>query len=85
MLLRYEKSILKSEFPYTNYLKIAPPRLRGILLGGLAFFTTMMQFIGLGIVRGLVPNLQPAAFRTAFALQWLVGAIPIIAFFLVPE
>lgn len=66
-------------------LKVAPTRLRGIFLGGLAFFVVAMQAIGLGVVRALVPDIRPSAFRTAFALQWLVGRLPIIAFFLVPE
>ncbi|RDL39117.1 uncharacterized protein BP5553_03457 [Venustampulla echinocandica] len=65
--------------------EIAPPRLRGILLGGLAFFGVAMQCVGLGVVRCFVPNMGPIAFRTALALQWLVGGIPIIAFFFVPE
>jgi hypothetical protein len=44
-----------------------------------------MQAMGLGVVRAFVPDLRPLAFRTAFALQWLVGGLPMIAFFLVPE
>jgi SP family general alpha glucoside:H+ symporter-like MFS transporter len=66
-------------------VKIAPPRLRGILLGGLAFFVVAMQTTGLGVVRAFVPDVRASAFRTIFALQWLVGGLPIIAFFLVPE
>ncbi|KAH8818075.1 hypothetical protein F5882DRAFT_2366 [Hyaloscypha sp. PMI_1271] len=44
-----------------------------------------MQAIGLGVGRVFVPDLCPSTFRTAFALQWLVGGPPIVAFFLVPE
>lgn len=44
-----------------------------------------MQAIGLGVVRAFVPDLRPSTFRNAFALQWLVGGLPIVAFFLVPE
>jgi hypothetical protein len=44
-----------------------------------------MQAIGLGVVRAFVPDMQPSGFRTAFAIQWLVGGLPIIAFLLVPE
>ena len=44
-----------------------------------------MQAIGLGVVRVFAPDLCPSTFRTAFALQWLVGGPPIVAFFLVPE
>lgn len=65
--------------------EIAPPRLRGILLGGLAFFVVAMQATGLGVVRSFVPDTRPIAFRTAFAVQWLVGGLPIFAFLLVPE
>ncbi|KAF4621703.1 hypothetical protein G7Y89_g14502 [Cudoniella acicularis] len=65
--------------------EIAPPRLRGVLLGGLAFFGVAMQCVGLGVIRSLVPNLHPSAFRIAFAIQWLVGGIPIVAFFFSPE
>jgi hypothetical protein len=66
-------------------LKVAPTRLRGVFLGGLAFFVVAMQAIGLGVVRALVPDIRPSSFRTAFALQWIVGGLPIIAFVLVPE
>ncbi|PMD44964.1 MFS general substrate transporter [Hyaloscypha variabilis F] len=65
--------------------EVAPIRLRGLLLSGLAFFVVVMQAMGLGVVRAFVPDLRPLAFRTAFALQWLVGGLPMIAFFLVPE
>lgn len=65
--------------------EISPPRLRGILLGGLAFFIIAMQCIGLGVVRSFVPDTRPSAFRTVFALQWVVGALPIICFLFVPE
>jgi hypothetical protein len=44
-----------------------------------------MQAIGLGAVRAFAPDIRPVAFRTAFALQWLVGGLPAIVFFLVPE
>jgi hypothetical protein len=44
-----------------------------------------MQTVGLGVVRSFVPDMRPKAFRTTFAVQWLVGGLPIIAFFLVPE
>lgn len=65
--------------------EVAPIRLRGLLLSGLAFFVVVMQAIGLGVVRAFAPDIRPVAFRTAFALQWLVGGLPAIAFFLVPE
>jgi hypothetical protein len=70
---------------FINFSKIAPPRLRGIVLGGFAFFGVAMQCVALGIIRSLVPNLRPVAFRIAFGLQWLVGGIPIITFFFSPE
>jgi hypothetical protein len=44
-----------------------------------------MQAVGLAVVRAFAPDLRPSAFRTVFALQWLVGGFPMIAFFLVPE
>lgn len=44
-----------------------------------------MQALGLGVVRSFVPDTRPIGFRTAFALQWLVGGLPIFVFFLVPE
>lgn len=69
----------------SNLSKVAPIRLRGLLLSGLAFFVVVMQAIGLGVVRAFAPDIRPVAFRTAFALQWLVGGLPAIAFFLVPE
>ncbi|CAG8951716.1 hypothetical protein HYFRA_00005516 [Hymenoscyphus fraxineus] len=65
--------------------EISPPRLRGILLGGMPYFAIVMQSIGLGVIRILVPNFSPISFRIALGLQWLVGGIPIIFFFFVPE
>ncbi|KAH6683095.1 putative MFS sugar transporter [Halenospora varia] len=65
--------------------EISPPRLRGVFLSGLAFFGVAMQCVGLGVIRSFVPDLTPRAFRISFALQWLVGGLPIIAFFCVPE
>lgn len=44
-----------------------------------------MQTAGLGVVRAFVPDVRTSAFRTIFALQWFVGGLPIIAFFLAPE
>jgi hypothetical protein len=65
--------------------KISPPRIRGTLLGGVAFTIVVMQTIGLAVVRSFVSDIRPSAFRTVFALQWLVGGFPIIPFLLVPE
>jgi hypothetical protein len=55
------------------------------MLGGLAFFMVSMQTVGLGVVRAFVPDTRPQAFRIVFALQWLVGILPLIAFALSPE
>lgn len=68
-----------------NINQISPPRLRSISFGGLAFFAVVLQLIGLAVVRSYVPDIRPSAFRTVFALQWLVGGLPIIAFFFSPE
>lgn len=65
--------------------EISPRRLRGIMLGGIAFFIVTMQTIGLGFVRAFVPDTRQRAFRIIFAVQWIVGVLPIIAFFLSPE
>jgi MFS family permease len=78
-------SFESSNYTMLTYIQISPPRLRGVLLGGLAFFVIVMQLIGLAVVRCYVPNLSPSAFRTVFALQWLVGALPMIGFLLSPE
>ncbi len=68
-----------------NQSQVVPIRLRGLLLSGLAFFVVVVQAIGLGGVCAFAPDIRPVAFRTAFALQWLVGGLPAIAFFLFPE
>ena len=73
------------DFILADFLQVSPPRLRGILLGGFTFFVVIMQCVGLGIIRSLVPNLRPKAFRIALGLQWLVGGLPIVAFFFSPE
>jgi Na+/melibiose symporter-like transporter len=44
-----------------------------------------MQMTGLGVVRAFVPNIAEQAFRNVFALQWAVGGLPILLFFIVPE
>jgi hypothetical protein len=79
------RELLKEGTDWSHIVQIAPPRLRGILLGGLPFFIVAMQTVGLGVVRSFVDDTRPAGFRTAFALQWLVGGLPILAFFFVPE
>ena len=55
------------------------------MLSGLAFFVVAMQTVGLGVVRSFVPDTRLVAFRTVLGLQWLVGGLPILAFFLSPE
>lgn len=69
----------------THASEITPISLRGPLLGGLSFFAVAMQCLGLGVVRAFVPSLEPSAFRDAFAIQWAVGGLPIVLFFLTPE
>lgn len=44
-----------------------------------------MQMTGLGVVRSFVPNISEQAFRDVFAIQWLVGGLPMVLFILVPE
>jgi hypothetical protein len=43
-----------------------------------------MQATSLGIVRAFVPTIDPSAWKIVFALQWLVGGLPLLAFF-IPE
>lgn len=63
---------------------MSPISLRGAVLQSLVFFTVVMQGTSLGIVRAFVPKLDPSAWKTVFALQWLVGGLPLLAFF-IPE
>jgi MFS family permease len=70
----------------TSYAsEVAPMRLRAPVQSGLVLFTVLMQGVALGIIRALVPNVEPQAFRDVFAMQWAVGGIVMIAFALAPE
>jgi MFS family permease len=70
----------------TSYAsEVAPMRLRGPVQSCLVLFTVLMQGVALGIIRALVPNVHPQAFRDVFAIQWAVGGIVMIAFALAPE
>lgn len=70
----------------TSYAsEVAPMKLRGPIQSGLVLFTVLMQGVALGVIRALVPNINPQAFRDVFAMQWAVGAIVMIAFALAPE
>ena len=48
-------------------------------------FILLMQALALGVVRIFVPNTEPIAFRTVFAIQWAVGGFATLAWALVPE
>ncbi|KAK7202438.1 putative MFS sugar transporter, partial [Myxozyma melibiosi] len=61
--------------------EIATVRLRGPLLQTLVFFSVAMQGTSLGVVRAFVPNLNPSAWKTVFALQWVFGSLPMVAIF----
>lgn len=63
---------------------VAPLSLRGPIQQGLVFFAVVMQGTSLGIVRAFVPNIKPIAWKTAFAIQFVVGGLPLLAFF-IPE
>ncbi|CAI4217756.1 unnamed protein product [Parascedosporium putredinis] len=65
--------------------EISSARLRGIIQSSLILFQTCMQMLGLGIIRALVPDLRPQAFRIAFAIQWPLAAIIAAVFPFVPE
>ncbi len=51
----------------------------------MVLFTVFMQGVALGIVRVYVPDIEPQAFRTVFAIQWAVGLTVVIAFAVAPE
>lgn len=65
--------------------EIAPLKLRAPIQQGIVLFTVFMYGLALGIVRIFVPNINPSAFRTVFALQWAVGTLSTILWVLVPE
>ncbi|KAK5108279.1 hypothetical protein LTR62_008594 [Meristemomyces frigidus] len=70
----------------TSYAsEIAPQKLRRTVQSALVLFTIFMQGVALGIIRIFVPNIEPVAFRTVFAIQWAVGGLLIVAFALAPE
>ncbi|KFY77499.1 hypothetical protein V501_07581 [Pseudogymnoascus sp. VKM F-4519 (FW-2642)] len=64
--------------------EVAPLRLRAPVQQGLVFCAVVMQGCGLGVIRAFVTRLDPAAFRIVFGLQWVVGSLPLLAFF-IPE
>ncbi|KFY47535.1 hypothetical protein V496_10597 [Pseudogymnoascus sp. VKM F-4515 (FW-2607)] len=64
--------------------EVAPLRLRAPIQQGLVFCSVVMQGVGLGVIRAFVTRMDPAAFRIVFGLQWVVGSLPLLAFF-VPE
>jgi MFS family permease len=65
--------------------QIAPVKLRAPLQSCLIIFIVTMQGLALGIVRILVPDIRERAFRIAFAIQWPVGIITLIAWAIAPE
>jgi SP family general alpha glucoside:H+ symporter-like MFS transporter len=44
-----------------------------------------MEMTGLGVIRALVPNIKPEAFRIAFAIQWHLAVGLVVLFMFVPE
>ncbi|PYH85288.1 putative MFS sugar transporter [Aspergillus uvarum CBS 121591] len=63
---------------------IAPLKLRGPILQGLVLFTVAMQGTALGIIRAMVPNKAPVAWKIVFAIQWPVAVLLFLAL-LIPE
>ncbi|KFY06616.1 hypothetical protein V492_07907 [Pseudogymnoascus sp. VKM F-4246] len=64
--------------------EVAPLRLRAPIQQSLVFCSVVMQGVGLGVIRAFVTRMDPAAFRIVFGLQWVVGSLPLLAFF-IPE
>ncbi|KAJ5683419.1 hypothetical protein N7462_006584 [Penicillium macrosclerotiorum] len=54
---------------------IAPVKLRGPILQGIVLFTVAMQGTALGIVRSMVTNTAPIAWKVVFAIQWPVAVL----------
>lgn len=65
--------------------QISSARLRGIIQSSLILFQTCMQMLGLGIIRALIADMRPRAFKTAFAIQWPLAAVLVLVFPFVPE
>ncbi|KAH8714660.1 general substrate transporter [Ilyonectria robusta] len=65
--------------------EISSARLRGIIQSSLILFQTCMQMLGLGIIRALIADMRPRAFKTAFAIQWPLAAVLVLVFPFVPE
>lgn len=65
--------------------EISPLRLRGPIQSGIVLFMVLMQAIGLVTIRVYITNISPAAFRTAFALQWIWPLAAGLAFTFMPE
>ncbi|KAJ6032519.1 hypothetical protein N7540_003251 [Penicillium herquei] len=58
--------------------------LRGPILQGLVLFTVAMQGTALGIIRSMVLNKAPVAWKVVFSIQWPV-AVLLLLVLLVPE
>ncbi|KAF2222564.1 hypothetical protein BDZ85DRAFT_313551 [Elsinoe ampelina] len=65
--------------------EIAPLRLRAPIQSAIVLFTVLMQAMGLVAIRMHVTILEPYAFRTVFAIQWVFCGLTGLLFFLVPE
>jgi hypothetical protein len=60
-------------------------KLRAPLQSCLIIFIVTIQGLALGIVRILVPDVRERAFRIAFAIQWVVGGLALVAWATAPE
>lgn len=65
--------------------EISPVRLRGPVQSGIVLFTTLMQGIGLVVIRCYATDLTPHAFRVVFAVMFAWPVLTAILFSFMPE
>ncbi|KAH6711389.1 general substrate transporter [Leptodontidium sp. MPI-SDFR-AT-0119] len=69
----------------TYVSEVAPPRLRGALLGFFAFVVGVGQMIAVTLVFTRIAIINTSAFKIPFAVQWGFSGLAIITAFILPE
>lgn len=65
--------------------EISPLQLRGPIQSAIVLFTTLMQDVGLVVIRCYVADISETSFREVFAIQWVWAAATAIIFAFMPE
>lgn len=65
--------------------EISPLQLRGPIQSAIVLFTTLMQAVGLVVIRCYVADISETSFREVFAIQWVWAVATAIIFAFMPE